>query len=171
MGIEKIEWHGYIVYIYIYAAHSKIACICEQHAPKHQSHINVICNQHPLSRCHSIVWRHQYTHYHIYKNPLIDMDTSIAKACTQYTRKSIVYSQFIGYKRICSDKFTFEYQASNIFQHFLIKDYPFKLIYDEFRKAATETAITCCKIVIKLTQMTLPIFMIFIQQFNNLTKT
>ena len=32
-------------------------------------------------------------------------------------KKSLVYSQFIRYKRICSDKFTFEYQASNIFQH------------------------------------------------------
>ena len=51
-----------------------------------------------------------------------------------HIKNSIVLSQFIRYKRICSDKFTFEYQASNIFQHFLNKDYPFKLIYNEFRK-------------------------------------
>ena len=50
-----------------------------------------------------------------------------------HIKKSIVYSQFIRYKCICSDKFTFEYQASNIFQNILIKDYPFKLIYAEFR--------------------------------------
>ena len=46
---------------------------------------------------------------------------------------SIVYSQFNRYKRIRSDKFTLEYQASNIFQHFLNKDYCLKLIYNEFR--------------------------------------
>ena len=51
-----------------------------------------------------------------------------------HIKKSIVYSQFNRYKRICSDKFTFKYQASNIFQHFLSKDYPLKLIYDEHRK-------------------------------------
>ena len=51
-----------------------------------------------------------------------------------HLKKSIVYSQFIRYKRICSDKFTFDYQASNIFQHFLSKDNPLKLIYNEFRK-------------------------------------
>ena len=49
-----------------------------------------------------------------------------------HIKKSIVYSQFIRYKRIYSDKFTFEYHVSNIFQHFLCKDYPFKLIYYEF---------------------------------------
>ena len=47
----------------------------------------------------------------------------------------VVYSQIIRYKRICSDKFTFEHQASNIFHQFLEKDYPFKLIYYEFRMA------------------------------------
>ena len=51
-----------------------------------------------------------------------------------HIKKSIVYSQFIRYKRICSDKFIFEYQASKLLQHFLSKDYPFKLIYNEFRK-------------------------------------
>ena len=51
-----------------------------------------------------------------------------------HIKKSIVYYQFIGYKRICSDKFTLEHQASNIFLHFINKDYPFKLIYNEFRK-------------------------------------
>ena len=40
-------------------------------------------------------------------------------------KKSMVCSQFIGYKHICTDKFTFEYQASNIFQQFLSEDYPF----------------------------------------------
>ena len=64
--------------------------------------------------------RHGYLHYKSF-HPI-------------HIKKSIVYSQFIGYKRICSDKFTFEYQASNIFQHFLSKDYPFKLISDELRK-------------------------------------
>ena len=31
------------------------------------------------------------------------------------------------------DKFTFEYQASNICKYFIAKDYPFKLIDNEFR--------------------------------------
>ena len=53
-----------------------------------------------------------------------------------HIKKSMVYSQVIGYKGICSDKFTFEHQASNIFQNFLNKDYPFKLIYIEFRKVS-----------------------------------
>ena len=51
-----------------------------------------------------------------------------------HIKQFIVYSQLIRYKRICSDIFTFEYQASNIFQHFLCKAYPFILIYNEFRK-------------------------------------
>ena len=50
-----------------------------------------------------------------------------------HIKKSMLYSQFIRYKRICPDKFTFEYQASNIFQHFINRDYPRKLIYNEFR--------------------------------------
>ena len=49
-----------------------------------------------------------------------------------HIKKNIVYSEFIRYRRICSDKFTFEYQASNMSKHFLSKDYPFKLIYYEF---------------------------------------
>ena len=49
-----------------------------------------------------------------------------------HIKKRIVCSQFIGYKRICSDKFTFEYQASNVLRHYLNKDYPLKLIYNEF---------------------------------------
>ena len=64
--------------------------------------------------------RHGYLHYKSF-HPI-------------HIKKSIVYSQFIGYKRICSDKLTFEYQASSIFLYFLSKDYPFKLIYNEFRK-------------------------------------
>ena len=64
--------------------------------------------------------RHGYLHYKCF-HPI-------------HIKKSIVYSQFIRYKCICSDKYTFENQASNIFQHFLNKDYPFKLIYNEFRK-------------------------------------
>ena len=51
-----------------------------------------------------------------------------------HIKKSIVYSQFIRYERICSDKLTFEYHASDIFQHFLSKDYPLKLIYRQFIK-------------------------------------
>ena len=51
-----------------------------------------------------------------------------------HIKKRIVYSQFIKYKRNCSDTFTFEHLASNIFQHFLSKDYHFKLIHGEFRK-------------------------------------
>ena len=68
------------------------------------------------------------------QNQLTVMDKSIAKAHPIHINKSILYFQFIGYKRICSDKLTFEHQTSNIFQHFLCKDYPFKLIYYEFRK-------------------------------------
>ena len=45
--------------------------------------------------------RHGYLHYKSF-HPI-------------HIKKSIVYSQFIRYKRICSDKFAFEYQASNIF--------------------------------------------------------
>ena len=61
------------------------------------------------------------------QNPLIDMDTSITRAFTQYTseRASYVHDS-LG---TSSDKFTFEHQASNIFLHFLITDYPFKPIY------------------------------------------
>ena len=57
---------------------------------------------------------HGYPHYKSFRPILI--------------RKSIVYSQLITHKRICSDKFTFQHQASNIFQHFLNKDHPLKLI-------------------------------------------
>ena len=65
-------------------------------------------------------YRHGYLHYKSF-HPI-------------HIKKSIVYSQFITYKRTCSNRFTLEHQASNIFQHFQSKDYPFKLIYDEFRK-------------------------------------
>ena len=43
-----------------------------------------------------------------------------------HIKKSIVYYQFNRYKRICSDKSTFEHQASNILQHFLNKDHSSK---------------------------------------------
>ena len=55
------------------------------------------------------------------------MDTSNTRAFTKYTSERTSYVRnSLG---TSSDKFTFEHQASNIFQHFLITDYPFKLIY------------------------------------------
>ena len=48
------------------------------------------------------------------------------------TLTSIAYLQFIRFNCHCSDKFTFDHLASNIFHRFVSNDYLFKLICSEF---------------------------------------
>ena len=85
--------------------------------------------------------------------------------------KCIVYSEFMRYNRICKQKITFGHHASNIFQHYLMKVYHFKLINDELKKVSLK----CRNHVMKYSNITdtnnIPDIHHFIQQFGFLSKT
>ena len=50
------------------------------------------------------------------------------------SKKRIVYSHLMTYKRNCSIKSTFQIQTSNLFQHFSPKDYHCALMHNEDRQ-------------------------------------
>ena len=52
----------------------------------------------------------------------------------RHIKQSIIYSQFIRYKRICSNDDTFLNDATKIFKYFLAKQYPFSDILHDFNR-------------------------------------
>ena len=64
--------------------------------------------------------RHSYLHYKSF-HPI-------------HIKKSIVYSQLLRYKRICSDQTDFVQASTNLFHYFLRRGYPFKLLDSLFRR-------------------------------------
>ena len=51
-----------------------------------------------------------------------------------HIKKSIVFSQLLRYKRICSDNSDFILESINLIHHFLLRGYPFKLLDATFNR-------------------------------------
>ena len=52
----------------------------------------------------------------------------------RHIKQSIIYSQFLRYKRICSDDDVFLNDATKLFKYFLARQYPFYDILHNFSK-------------------------------------